>query len=268
MHKFMSVANTESLHNLLHSHSLTSLSRICDIPLSTLKRYKSGETDISSMPLRMVTALSKVLSNDHKAFEIPSHYAVSPEAFEYLVENIEGDTFNSIINLLEASLSFGTSEKGFFLVRDLYEIEGVDIELLLSIGANNGSKIIFPLTHSNYTKISESCSLTVVDDDIYMLSNTELELLKPKRQFAISKYNLRQFVLHEVYCMNQEILKSTLISIVRRLSTSDLQQLLHGNTECLKKVFENEDNEFVMVLESLIQNFFSELSNKVGTLNE
>ena len=27
---------------------------------------------------------------------------------------------------------------------------------------------------------------------------TEFELLKPKRQFAISKYNLRQFVLHQL----------------------------------------------------------------------
>ncbi len=128
------------------------------IPESTLRNYRSGKSEISSMPFRMLEALSLYASESYDMFDEPNNYYLTSDIFYRVLERVR-DNYNQYAEVYNAQIYFNLNnqrylngnetnfEPRYFFIDELDSLIkdehcDVDVELLISIGLMYGNCLI------------------------------------------------------------------------------------------------------------------------------
>lgn len=183
---YVSMLSKDGLQDVL-SHSLSDLSEKTQIPESTLKRYRDGRSDMDSMPLRIIQALTDFAANKFDVFDVPNNYFLNGDMF-YRVLKCVRESYNQFDEIYNAQIYFNwqnylflnnmksAPKPRYFFIDDLKTIletkpSGVDLNLLFSVGLAHGLRFIFNLDnvpvdfdvlHSNATTVVTGNSLKLI----------------------------------------------------------------------------------------------------------
>lgn len=172
--KYVNVLSQEGLQEIL-SQNLQQISEYTNIPVSTLKNYRNGFSNIENMPYHMIESLSRYASGDHKLFNVPSHYIFHKDIFYRVLKKVRGDDYNQYREIFDAQIFFNKNHTEFLKTNQLskevryYFIEnldvllnekrlGIDIKTLFSVGLAQGIRFVINLD-------------SIEDVDVYLGNN-------------------------------------------------------------------------------------------------
>ena len=94
---YKSLLTRESIEEILKG-DIIDVSNVTDIPLSTLKNYKNGFSNLENMPYHMVEALTTYSESNYDPFKYPTHYFLKGDLFARLLKEVrpEYNQFNLV----------------------------------------------------------------------------------------------------------------------------------------------------------------------------
>ena len=143
--------------------NIQDISTKTQIPESTLRNYRSGKSEISSMPFRMLEALSLYASESYDMFDEPNNYYLTSDIFNRVLERVR-ENYNQYAEVYNAQIYFNLNnqrylngdetsfEPRYFFIDKLDELIkdeqcDIDVELLMSVGLMYGVRFVFNLEH-------------------------------------------------------------------------------------------------------------------------
>ena len=263
------------------------------IPESTLRNYRSGKSEISSMPFRMLEALSLYASESYDMFDEPNNYYLTSDIFYRVLERVR-DNYNQYAEVYNAQIYFNLNnqrylngnetnfEPRYFFIDELDSLIkdehcDVDVELLISIGLMYGVRFVFNLEHVpfKYKGLYDHAGGIITGGDLKKITHARLDEMRKQlfafdgvidnNQFYIS--NVKLMVLRDLMVKSFEF-DDLFIAIIKRFINSSSQEELLGfiNLDSdqqkiylkvwYEKVIQIENQGFENEFVNLIRNYF------------
>ena len=263
------------------------------IPESTLRNYRSGKSEISSMPFRMLEALSLYASESYDMFDEPNNYYLTSDIFYRVLERVR-ENYNQYAEVYNAQIYLNlnhqrylngdatTFEPRYFFIDKLDELIkdehcDIDVELLMSIGLVYGVRFIFNLEYVpfKYKGLYDYAGGIITGSDLKKITQARLDEMRKQlfefdgvidnNQLYIS--NVKLMVLRDLMVESSN-LDELFISIIKRFINSSSPEELLGfiNLDSdqqkiylkiwYKKIIQIENQGFETEFVNLIQNYF------------
>lgn len=273
--------------------NIQDISTKTQIPESTLRNYRSGKSEISSMPFRMLEALSLYASESYDMFDEPNNYYLTSDIFHRVLERVR-ENYNQYAEIYNAQIYLNLNhqrylngeetnfEPRYFFINKLDELIAdkqcdVDVELLMSIGLMYGVRFVFNLEHVpfKYKGLYGYAGGIITGSDLKKITQARLDEMRKQlfdfdgvvlnNQFYIS--NVKLMVLRDLMVKSSEF-DDLFIAIIERFINSSSQEELLGfiNLDSdqqkiylkvwYKKVIQIANQGFETEFVNLIQNYF------------
>lgn len=273
--------------------NIQDISTKTQIPESTLRNYRSGKSEISSMPFRMLEALSLYASESYDMFDEPNNYYLTSDIFHRVLERVR-ENYNQYAEVYNAQIYFNLNhqrylngdetsfEPRYFFIDKLDELIkdehcDVDVELLMRVGLMYGVRFVFNLEHVpfKYKGLYDYAGGIITGSDLKKITHARLDEMRKQlfdfdsvienNQFYIS--NVKLMVLRDLMVKSSE-LDELFIAILKRFINSSSQEELLGfiNLDSdqqkiylkvwYEKVIQIENQGFENEFVNLIQNYF------------
>lgn len=112
-YNYKSLLTRESIEELLKG-DIIDVSNVKDIPLSTLKNYKNGFSNLENMPYHMVESLTSYSESGYDPFKYPTHYFLKGDLFARLLKEVRPD-YNQITEIYSAQMLFNYASERFLV---------------------------------------------------------------------------------------------------------------------------------------------------------
>ena len=112
-YNYKSLLTRESIEELLKG-DITDVSSVTGIPLSTLKNYKNGFSNLENMPYHMVESLTSYSESGYDPFKYPTHYFLKGDLFARLLKEVRPD-YNQITEIYNAQMLFNYASERFLV---------------------------------------------------------------------------------------------------------------------------------------------------------
>lgn len=273
--------------------NIQDISTKTQIPESTLRNYRSGKSEISSMPFRMLEALSLYASESYDMFDEPNNYYLTSDIFYRVLERVR-ENYNQYAEVYNAQIYLNlnhqrylngdatTFEPRYFFIDKLDELIkdeycDIDVELLMSIGLVYGVRFIFNLEYVpfKYKGLYDYAGGIITGSDLKKITQARLDEMRKQlfefdgvidnNQLYIS--NVKLMVLRDLMVESSN-LDELFISIIKRFinSSSPEELLVFINLDSdqqkiylkiwYKKIIQIENQGFETEFVNLIQNYF------------
>lgn len=273
--------------------NIQDISTKTQIPESTLRNYRSGKSEISSMPFRMLEALSLYASESYDMFDEPNNYYLTSDIFHRVLERVR-ENYNQYAEIYNAQIYLNLNhqrylkgvetnfEPRYFFIDKLDELIkddncDIDVELLMSIGLVYGVRFIFNLEHVpfKYKGLYDYAGGIITGSDLKKITQTRLdEMRKQLSDFdGVIENNQLYIVNIKMMLLRDLMVKSSdfdelFIAIIKRFIHSSSQEELLGfiNLDSdqqkiylkvwYEKVIQIANQGFETEFVNLIQNYF------------
>lgn len=273
--------------------NIQDISTKTQIPESTLRNYRSGKSEISSMPFRMLEALSLYASESYDMFDEPNNYYLTSDIFYRVLERVR-ENYNQYVEIYNAQIYLNlnhqrhlngdatTFEPRYFFIDKLDELIAdkqcdVDVELLMSVGLTYGVRFVFNLEHVlfKYKGLYDYAGGIITGSDLKKITQARLDEMRKQMfdfdgvifntQFYIS--NVKLMVLRDLMVESSN-LDELFVAIMKRFINSSSQEELLGfiNLDSdqqkiylkvwYEKVIQIANQGFETEFVNLIQNYF------------
>lgn len=263
------------------------------IPESTLRNYRSGKSELSSMPYRMLEALSLYASESYDMFDEPNNYYLTSDIFHRVLERVR-ENYNQYAEVYNAQIYFELNhqrylngknlnfEPRYFFIDDLSFLINdrscdIDVELLISVGLMYGVRFIFNLENVpfKYKSLYDYQGGIITGSDLKKITHARLdEMRKQLVSFDgvidnddLILVNVKTMVLRDLMVKFDQF-DELFMYIVKRFINSSSQEELLGFINLdesqqkiyLKVWYEKNininDEDFKESLVNLIQDYF------------
>jgi hypothetical protein len=271
--------------------NIQDISTKTQIPESTLRNYRSGKSEISSMPFRMLEALSLYASESYDMFDEPNNYYLTSDIFHRVLERVR-ENYNQYAEIYNAQIYLNLNhqrylkgeetnfEPRYFFIDKLDELiadRQCDVELLMSVGLVYGVRFIFNLEYVpfKYKGLYDYAGGIITGSDLKKITQARLDEMRKQlvefdgvinnNQLYIS--NIKMMVLRDLMVESSN-LDELFISIIKRFINSSSQEELLGfiNLDSdqqkiylkvwYEKFIQIENQGFETEFVNLIQNYF------------
>lgn len=273
--------------------NIQDISTKTQIPESTLRNYRSGKSEISSMPFRMLEALSLYASESYDMFDEPNNYYLTSDIFHRVLERVR-ENYNQYAEIYNAQIYLNLNhqrylkgdetnfEPRYFFIDKLDELIAdrqcdVDVELLMSVGLTYGVRFIFNLESVpfKYKGLYDYACGIITGSDLKKITQARLDEMRKQlfdfdgvinnNQLYIS--NIKLMILRDLMVESSN-LDELFLAIMKRFINSSSQEELLGfiNLDSdqqkiylkvwYEKVIQIANQGFETEFVNLIQNYF------------
>ena len=253
---YVSMLSKDGLQDVL-SHSLSDLSEKTQIPESTLKRYRDGRSDMDSMPLRIIQALTDFAANKFDVFDVPNNYFLNGDMF-YRVLKCVRESYNQFDEIYNAQIYFNWQQYLFinnmqkapmpryFFIEDLEFLlnkkpKDIQFDLLMTVGLMHGVRFVFNLDNVplDFKELHNDAAVVVTGGGLKLITKERLNEMKLTldqhdgiivddfimgTKFLIED-NVKLMILRDAYIFmenDDEIFLNILISFIETNKSNDL----------------------------------------------
>lgn len=227
---YKSLLTRESIEKLLKGDILD-VSNVTDIPLSTLKNYKNGFSNLENMPYHMVESLTSYSESGYDPFKYPTHYFLKGDLFARLLKEVRPE-YNQITEIYNAQMLFNYASERFlvdgafqpgvryFFIDNLDELNktplvNVDFDLLFSVGLLQGIRFVINIDHVTDAKtfVQSKEGLVLSGDLVKKITRNKLDemcKLSDVKEFMVLmddeliEKNVKLWLLHDLYFHNSD----------------------------------------------------------------
>lgn len=227
---YKSLLTRESIEELLKG-DITDVSSVTDIPLSTLKNYKNGFSNLENMPYHMVESLTSYSESGYDPFNYPTHYFLKGDLFTRLLKEVRPN-YNQMIEIYNAQMLFNYASERFlldsafqpsiryFFIDNLDELKkltlvNVDFDLLFAVGLMQGIRFIINIDHVSDAKtfVQSKEGLVLSGDLVKKITRNKLDEMRELsdvKEFMVLmddellEKNMKLWLLYDLYFHNSD----------------------------------------------------------------
>ena len=229
-YNYKSLLTRESIEELLKG-DIIDVSSVTDIPLSTLKNYKNGFSNLENMPYHMVESLTSYSESGYDPFKYPMHYFLKGDLFARLLKEVRPD-YNQITEIYSAQMLFNYASERFlvdgsfqpsiryFFIDNLDELNkaklpDVQFELLFSVGLMQGIRFVINIDHVTDAKtfVQSKEGLVLSGDLVKKITRNKLDEMRNQsdvKEFMVLmddellEKNMKLWFLYDLYFHNSD----------------------------------------------------------------
>ena len=229
-YNYKSLLTRESIEELLKG-DITDVSSVTDIPLSTLKNYKNGFSNLENMPYHMVESLTSYSESGYDPFNYPTHYFLKGDLFTRLLKEVRPN-YNQMTEIYNAQMLFNYASERFlvdgsfqpsiryFFIDNLDELKktkliNVDFDLLFSVGLMQGIRFVINIDHVTDAKtfVQSKEGLVLSGDLVKKITRTKLDEMRNQsdvKEFMVLmddellEKNMKLWFLYDLYLHNSD----------------------------------------------------------------
>lgn len=229
-YNYRSILTKDSIGELLKG-DIMDVSNVTDIPLSTLKNYKNGFSNLDNMPYHMVESLTSYSESSYDPFKYPTHYFLKGDLFARLLKEVRPD-YKQITEIYNAQMLFNYASERFlvggafqpsiryFFIDNLDELNeaklpDIDFNLLFSVGLMQGIRFVINIDHVTDAKtfVQSKDGLVLSGDLVKKITRDKLdemrELSDVKKFMVLMddeliEKNVKLWLLHDLYFHNAD----------------------------------------------------------------
>ena len=166
-YNYKSLLTMDTIYEILNG-DLLDISNVTKIPLSTLKNYKNGVSNLENMPYHMVESLTSYSDSQYDPFSYSTHYFLRGDLFSRLLKEVRPE-YNQIAEVYEAQMLFNYGNERFltdasfrpsiryFFIDNLDKlletnIPEINFDLLFSVGLMQGIRFVINIDHVSDSK--------------------------------------------------------------------------------------------------------------------
>lgn len=166
-YNYKSLLTMETIYEILNG-DLLDISNVTKIPLSTLKNYKNGVSNLENMPYHMVESLTSYSDSQYDPFSYSTHYFLRGDLFSRLLKEVRPE-YNQIAEVYEAQMLFNYANERFltdasfkpsiryFFIENLDKlletnVPEINFDLLFSVGLIQGIRFVINIDHVSDSK--------------------------------------------------------------------------------------------------------------------
>ena len=229
-HDYKSLLTKESIEEILKG-DIIDVSNVTDIPLSTLKNYKNGFSNLENMPYHMIEALTIYSESGYDPFKYPTHYFLKGDLFARLLKEVRPE-YNQLTEIYNAQMLFNYASERFlvdgafqpgvryFFIDNLDELkkmalENVDFDLLFAVGLMQGIRFVINIDHVTDAKtfVQSKNGLVLSGDLVKKITRNKLDEMRELsdvKEFMVLmddeliEKNVKLWLLHDLYFHNAD----------------------------------------------------------------
>lgn len=227
---YKSLLTRESIEEILKG-DIIDVSNVTDIPLSTLKNYKNGFSNLENMPYHMVEALTTYSESNYDPFKYPTHYFLKGDLFARLLKEVRPE-YNQSTEIYNAQMLFNYASERFlvdgafqpsvryFFIDNLDELKkmalaNVDFDLLFAVGLMQGIRFVINIDHVTDAKtfVQSKNGLVLSGDLVKKITRNKLDEMRELsdvKEFMVLmddeliEKNVKLWLLHDLYFHNAD----------------------------------------------------------------
>mgnify|MGYP000991878357 CR=1 FL=1 len=224
-YNYKSFLTKDSIGELLKG-DIMDVSNVTDIPLSTLKNYKNGFSNLDNMPYHMVESLTSYSESSYDPFKYPTHYFLKGDLFARLLKEVRPE-YNQNTEIYNAQMLFNYASERFlvdsgfqpsiryFFIDNLDELNeaklpGIDFDLLFSVGLMQGIRFVINIDHVTDAKtfVQSKDGLVLSGDLVKKITRDKLDEMRELsdvKEFMVLmddeliEKNVKLWLLHDLY---------------------------------------------------------------------
>lgn len=224
-YNYKSLLTKDSIEELLKG-DIMDVSSVTDIPLSTLKNYKNGFSNLDNMPYHMIESLTSYSESSYDPFNYPTHYFLKGDLFARLLKEVRPD-YNQMTEIYNAQMLFNYASERFlvddafqpsiryFFIDNLDELNeaklpNVDFDLLFSVGLMQGIRFVINIDHVSDAKtfVQSKDGLVLSGDLVKKITRNKLDEMRELsdvKEFMVLmddellEKNMKCWLLHDLY---------------------------------------------------------------------
>ena len=250
-YNYKSLLTRESIEELLKG-DITDVSSVTGLPLSTLKNYKNGFSNLENMPYHMVESLTSYSESGYDPFKYPTHYFLKGDLFVRLLKEVRPD-YNQITEIYSAQMLFNYASERFlvdgsfqpsiryFFIDNLDELNKaklpeVNFDLLFSVGLMQGIRFVINIDHVTDAKtfVQSKEGLVLSGDLVKKITRNKLDEMRNQsdvKEFMVLMdevlldNNVKLWLLHDLYTQYKEVDSlefSIILNFIKGLTDGEL----------------------------------------------
>ena len=166
-YNYKSLLTMATIYEILNG-DLLDISNVTKIPLSTLKNYKNGVSNLENMPYHMIESLTSYSDSQYDPFSYSTHYFLRGDLFSRLLKEVRPE-YNQIAEVYEAQMLFNYANERFltdasfkpsiryFFIESLDKlletnVPEINFDLLFSVGLIQGIRFVINIDHVSDSK--------------------------------------------------------------------------------------------------------------------
>ena len=222
---YKSLLTKESIEELLKG-DIMDVSNVTDIPLSTLKNYKNGFSNLDNMPYHMIESLTSYSESNYDPFNYSTHYFLKGDLFARLLKEVRPD-YNQMTEIYNAQMLFNYASERFlvdgafqpsvryFFIDNLDELKkmalaNVDFDLLFAVGLMQGIRFVINIDHESDAKtfVQSKEGLVLSGDLVKKITRNKLDEMRELsdvKEFMVLmddeliEKNVKLLLFHDLY---------------------------------------------------------------------
>lgn len=222
---YKSLLTRESIEEILKG-DIIDVSNVIDIPLSTLKNYKNGFSNLENMPYHMVEALTAYSESGYDPFKYPTHYFLKGDLFVRLLKEVRSE-YNQLTEIYNAQMLFNYASERFlvdgafqpsvryFFIDNLdelkkMELSNIDFDLLFAVGLMQGLRFVINIDHVTDAKtfVQSKNGLVLSGDLVKKITRNKLDEMRELsdvKEFMVLmedellEKNVKCWLFHDLY---------------------------------------------------------------------
>lgn len=227
---YKSLLTRESIEEILKG-DIIDVSNVTDIPLSTLKNYKNGFSNLDNMPYHMIESLTSYSESNYDPFNYPTHYFLKGDLFARLLKEVRPE-YNQLTEIYNAQMLFNYASERFlvdgafqssvryFFIDNLDELKkmvlaNVDFDLLFAIGLMQGIRFVINIDHVTDAKtfVQSKNGLVLSGDLVKKITRNKLDEMRELsdvKEFMVLmddeliEKNVKLWLFHDLYTQYKE----------------------------------------------------------------
>lgn len=229
-YNYKSLLTKDSIEEILKG-DIMDVSNVTDIPLSTLKNYKNGFSNLDNMPYHMIESLTSYSESSYDPFKYPTHYFLKGDLFARLVKEVRSE-YNQTTEIYNAQMLFNYASERFlvdngfqpsiryFFIDNLDEMNetklpDIDFDLLFSVGLMQGIRFVINIDHVTDAKtfVQSKDGLVLSGDLVKKITRDKLDEMRELsdvKEFMVLmddeliEKNVKLWLLHDLYFHNAD----------------------------------------------------------------
>lgn len=224
-YNYKSLLTKDSIEEILKG-DIMDVSNVTDIPLSTLKNYKNGFSNLDNMPYHMIESLTSYSESSYDPFKYPTHYFLKGDLFARLLKEVRPE-YNQTTEIYNAQMLFNYASERFLVdngfqpsIRYLFidnldelneaKLPGIDFDLLFSVGLMQGIRFVINIDHVTDAKtfVQSKDGLVLSGDLVKKITRDKLDEMRELsdvKEFMVLmddeliEKNVKLWLLHDLY---------------------------------------------------------------------
>lgn len=266
-YNYKSLLTKDSIEEILNG-DIMDVSNVTDIPLSTLKNYKNGFSNLDNMPYHMIESLTSYSESSYDPFKYPTHYFLKGDLFARLLKEVRPE-YNQTTEIYNAQMLFNYASERFlvdngfqpsiryFFIDNLDELNeaklpGIDFDLLFSVGLMQGIRFVINIDHVTDAKtfVQSKDGLVLSGDLVKKITRDKLDEMRELsdvKEFMVLmddeliEKNVKLWLLHDLYFYNADSTDYLDFSIIFKF----IKDLTDG--ELVGFIMSNHDEQVVYI---------------------